>query len=468
MVEQDLATPGGNGQVGGVGASGRRATFTVGTLIYHRANLVTLFAWLLWGDFIFNLMQTVMPSLLPLILKRHHATDSQIAIIVNSLFMLMNMLLNPVISYRSDRTRTRWGRRRPYILLTTPLVVLFLALIPYAPNLLKIVELIPGATGLLALSPTSTVILMFGVLVVGFQIFNMFISSVYYYLIVDVVPAPLIGRFYGLFRFFGSLAGVFYSFFIFPLAKTHMAMIFLVTALLYGVCIMLMAWRVKEGQYPPPEKEEHGNWYSGIKNYARECFGCPYYWWVFLVYGCYTWAGAANVFGIFFFRDEIGLSLAQIGKIGAIGGLICMAAAYPVGVLIDRWGSHKTLFIGFTAVPICSLATALLAHGFWSAVLLGVPATLATYTVGAAILNWTVAVYPRARYGQFGSAGAMCSSLVAAGLSPLAGWLIDYVHSYRLVVCLWPAAFSLLGLAAALVVYQRWKALGAPDHYQPP
>ncbi len=145
MVEQDLATPGGNGQVGGVGASGRRATFTVGTLVYHRANLVTLFAWLLWGDFIFNLMQTVMPSLLPLILKRHHATDSQIAIIVNSLFMLMNMLLNPVISYRSDRTRTRWGRRRPYILLTTPLVVLFLALIPYAPNLLKIVEQIPGA-----------------------------------------------------------------------------------------------------------------------------------------------------------------------------------------------------------------------------------------------------------------------------------------------------------------------------------
>ena len=37
-------------------------------------------------------------------------------------------------------------------------------------------------------APVASVVLVFEFLVVGFQVFNMFISSVYYYLIPDVVP----------------------------------------------------------------------------------------------------------------------------------------------------------------------------------------------------------------------------------------------------------------------------------------
>jgi len=44
-------------------------------------------------------------------------------------------------------------------------------------------------------------------MVVGWQLFNIFVGAVYYYLIVDVVPEPLLGRFYGLFRLFGLAPG---------------------------------------------------------------------------------------------------------------------------------------------------------------------------------------------------------------------------------------------------------------------
>ena len=37
--------------------------FRVGTLVYSRTGLVTLFAWLLCGDFVYTLMENVMPVL---------------------------------------------------------------------------------------------------------------------------------------------------------------------------------------------------------------------------------------------------------------------------------------------------------------------------------------------------------------------------------------------------------------------
>ncbi len=68
------------------------------------------------------------------------------------------------------------------------------------------------------------------VLVVDFlQAFNMFIASVYYYLIPDVVRDHQ-GRFYGLFRICGALAGVFFNYFVFGLAETHFEKIFSITA----------------------------------------------------------------------------------------------------------------------------------------------------------------------------------------------------------------------------------------------
>ncbi len=57
-----------------------------------------------------------MPALLPILLKEHGATNKEIVIIVSTIFMVMNAALNPVISYQSDRFRSRWGRRRPFIL----------------------------------------------------------------------------------------------------------------------------------------------------------------------------------------------------------------------------------------------------------------------------------------------------------------------------------------------------------------
>jgi MFS family permease len=442
--------------------------FRVGTLVYSRAGLVSLFAWLLWGDFVFTMMENVMPSLLPILLQDNGAGNQAIAFIVSSIYMVVNAIANPIISYKSDRFRSRWGRRRPFILATTPFVVALLALISFAPEISRAL----GGSGwfaeLLKYSPVTSIVLISGVLVAAFQIFNMFVSSVYYYLIADVVPETFIGRFYGLFRIFGMLAGLLFNYFIFGMAKTHMHEIFVGMALFYGFFITLMCLRVKEGEYPPPDlHEERSHWWSGIRNYAKECFGHPFYLLIFLVYGLNIWAGASNVFAIFLGRDQLGLTLDQIGKMNAYVGLFSALIIYPLGILLDRWGSHKSMIAGLLGSAVLRMISFYLIHDYWSLLLWNILSSVPLCLTGLAIIKWMIDLYPRERYGQFGSAGAMASSIGAALIGPLCGLFFDYVKDYRYVF-LWPAPFYLAGTWGAWLVYRKWKSLGGEAGYRAP
>ena len=48
---------------------GNCKAYRCGTLTYTKMGLFALFAWLLWGDFFFTIMEAVVPSILPLKMK---------------------------------------------------------------------------------------------------------------------------------------------------------------------------------------------------------------------------------------------------------------------------------------------------------------------------------------------------------------------------------------------------------------
>lgn len=68
-------------------------------------------AWLLWGDFAFNLMEVVAGSFIPLKLKHLDAPNWMLGLFVTTVPSLLGITFAPVISVASDRTRSRWGRR---------------------------------------------------------------------------------------------------------------------------------------------------------------------------------------------------------------------------------------------------------------------------------------------------------------------------------------------------------------------
>src|SRR5580704_6344957 len=129
-MEQNTVNPnrGGVGMVAAVssGAVGGGQIYRVGSLVYTTPALINVFIWMLWGDLCLNLMESVIPRLVPLQLQHLGASDAVVGILTGSVFSLMNWVMNPVVSTWSDRHRSRLGRRMPFMLYPTPLLAFFL------------------------------------------------------------------------------------------------------------------------------------------------------------------------------------------------------------------------------------------------------------------------------------------------------------------------------------------------------
>jgi hypothetical protein len=131
---------------------------------------------------------------------------------------------------------------------------------------------------LLKISPVAPAVLVLGAIVIGYQIFNIPVMMGYYCLVPDVVPKPVIGRFYAMFRVFGTLAGTLFNYFFLGKAKTHLTIVFIGIAIFYLISIWIMCLKVKEGEYPPvPEKKDKTPIFKSVTNYFKLCFGQPYY-----------------------------------------------------------------------------------------------------------------------------------------------------------------------------------------------
>jgi len=231
-----------------------RPEFQVGTLQYTGRRMLMVFAWLLIGDFCLMMLDTNIPEILPLKLKSLGAGDTTNAFLNKTIAYTVVFLLAPIVSVRSDRTRTRWGRRIPYLLWSAPFVGLFLVLIGHYES---IANLFAGnATELkilgVAISRSTLTLIVLAVLIIGWDFANIFVNTVYYYLFNDVVPAKYLSRFLALFRIVSSLAGMAYGKWVFPHSMTHFKPIFVIAGIAYAIGFLIMCIMVREGEYPPP------------------------------------------------------------------------------------------------------------------------------------------------------------------------------------------------------------------------
>src|SRR5579871_433067 len=85
-------------------------TWQVGSLTYSRGDLAKLFFWLLGGDFAGAMRDRATGPVLQLLFKKFGVSDMATGLIFSSLPSALGMILGPIVSYQSDRLRTRWGR----------------------------------------------------------------------------------------------------------------------------------------------------------------------------------------------------------------------------------------------------------------------------------------------------------------------------------------------------------------------
>ena len=246
-----------------VNAATYEKRYHCGTLTYTKAGLVALFGWLLWGDFCFTLMESVVPSVLPLKLKDLGCSNWLMGLILTTGPCILNMTICPYVSFKSDRYRSRWGRRIPFIVWTMPFLCISLALLGWSDDITILLQTHVGYFRDLA--PATMTIGLIAVFMITFTFFNMFVGSVFWYLFNDVVPPQFIGRFVGMFRIVGTGASALYSYFVFQFAESNMREILVGASILYFVGFGLMCFFMREGQYPPFEEDKPGQGGKGLE-----------------------------------------------------------------------------------------------------------------------------------------------------------------------------------------------------------
>ena len=457
-------------------------TFKVGTLVYTKTGLFILFSWLLWADLTFTLMESV-PNLIPLKLKALSAPNWLMAVIVSTLPSILNATVCPWVSFKSDRCRSKWGRRIPFILFTAPFLTIALIGIGFSQPLGQFIR------GLLlfanaAFSPNQVELGVVAVFATMFAFFNMFVNSVFWYLFNDVVPSEVMSRFLSALRIVSSGAGMMFSFFIFPFAGTHMPWIFLGGALLYFVSFLVVCLNVKEGEYPPvADMETGGNpLWAGIKTYGRECYSLSFYWFYFLQNAIYNFANCALMFSVFL-SLHLGLTYGQMGFIGGIFSVLMVLFLYPAGILVDRIHPMYGALIATTLTTFVVMPVGLIWLFFdpspkqaYTIILCLSPLTAAVAAINAAsMLPLEMHLFPKASFGQFGSANALVRSVaqLIGGLS--AGIFMDVIkrwchgtdYCYRFIP-IWWLPFGLIAYGFFIALFRSWKSMGGTSGYVPP
>jgi Na+/melibiose symporter-like transporter len=460
-----------NGQAG-AGSSDRpvpqRKLWHAGTLTYTSGGLVVLFSWLLWGDFAWSMRERAVYPVVQLLVKRFGASDSVLALLLSSLPSAMGALLSPIVSYRSDRHRGRWGRRIPYILVATPMAALFMVGLACSG---LVSDLVRHALGARLPAGVNLPLIIFGVFWVSFEFSAIVAGSVHGALTNDVVPRPFLGRFYGLFRIVSLLAGIIFNYWMLGAADVHCEWLFAGIAALYGVGVMMMCLMVKEGEYPPPADARPGerkSFFAAVKVYFKECFSKPYYLWVFLAM---TMGGMAavpiNLFSIPFCKS-LGITMARFGKYSALTYVISLCLAYFLGALVDRF---HPLRLGIFSLMLYAIAT--LVGFFYATTPMGFLLAIVGHSVMAGTYGTTVGslsqrLLPHSTYAQFASAAGLLSSAVNIVLSMLFGVVLDLSgHQYRYTF-LMSSGIAVAAMVLMIVVHRKFMRLGGPEHYVAP
>jgi len=441
--------------------------YTVGSLRYTRGGLITLYLWLLGGDFAFVFFESIFGRFIPIYLKDMNASNTLIGIATGSLAGLMNILFLPNISMASDRYRGRWGRRIPFIIWSLPLAVGSLILVGLAPEIAALMHRAFGRW--LPMDEQTLTLALLTCFVITYHLFNMVLVNAYNWLLREVVPQELMGRFLSWFRVMSSVALFAFLWCVFPLLISHRITVFISIGLAYSAIFLLMCWRVKEGTYPPPANDDRPGVIKSFLLYFRECLSIPIYRDFFIAYVLVTIAsGSASSFGMLFVRNTLGLSMGEIGHFSAWTAIVTAVIYIPMGWLCDKFNPLRVAVTGLV------LYVVFLAGAYWLVqdgptwfvftLLTSMPAVmwgLGSYTIG-------MKLFPSEKFAQF-NAGLSVFSM--GGLifgNYIMGVFMDWNGSnYRLNYA-WMSFFCVLAIAWMIPVYRGWLRHGGPDNYVPP
>ena len=377
--------------------SQRHDSFSVGTLTYDKRGLWVVFFWLMWNDFSITLLER-MPSLTGILLRDRGASYTLMATF-GTVGGILGMWINPFFSTWSDRLRTRFGRRRPILLIATPLFAVSLCAIAFMPDFYHFLMKFETMAAILNRIPVNGEVLFIGVASIVNGLFNGVVLAIFSYYYWDVVPELVLGRFNSLAKIVTVSAVMIWSFFIVGYAEHHAKTVYIGVSVFCLSVYLLSVWKVKEGDYPPPEARKTTNPLEPIFDYFRDCYTKPFYLWIFVGTLFFQLGNQGNIFQLFYLRYDLGMDLATTGWIDGVGQMATavfgVLLGYSAGSLIDRVKPIRVIPVTFFIWSMLGLIAFFVIHDKISAAIMPCLINVNLYIFGVSRGAVTVELLPR-------------------------------------------------------------------------
>lgn len=442
-------------------------TWRNGTLVYTAGGLAVLFLWLMWGDFAYSMKDRATGTVAALMLKKFDVSDFLFGIIMISFPNFTNIFLCPIVSYRSDRHRGRFGRRIPYLLLTTPFIVIGLAGLGFTPLLARLIRQAVGAEHI---SYNLTALLVFCFFWIILDFGTTLAGAIFNALATDVVPTEFLGRFFAMFRAVSLGCAFLFNYFVMGYAETHALVIFLGLAALYGIGLFSICLKVKEGEYPPPEAETSGppTVKSAVKTYFRECFSLPYYRWVIMASVVSGFSVVPfNIYGIFYAKS-LNMDMDFYGKVSSLICLVSFVLSFFLGWFSDRFHPIRTGMVSMALQTVILFIGGRIATTESVFAWLFLVQGISIMSYNTLMASYAPRLFPREYFAQFNSAMMLINALASVIGAPLVGKFLDLTGNYYPHLFTIGGVIGLCGLGCFIMVYRGYQRYGGDSGYIAP
>ena len=409
------------------------------------------------GFFTMGLMDPLYDNYIPMFLGYYIDSSSLIGAVM-TLDNILAIFLIPVFSALSDRTRTRIGRRMPYIITLLPLAAIFFALVPFS-------------------ALDSLVLLV--VTIFMLNIFKQAVRGPVVALMPDMVPADLRSEANGVINTMGGLATILGTVLLARLMDVRVnlpgigevdkILAFPAASVFVIVAVVLLFAFVKESKSKvaaEEEKEEKPRepLFASLKAIFTEKEKSALFILLSLLCWFIAYQGILPFIGVYT-MEELGTSAGTAALSSGMVGVAYAAFAVPSGKIAHRYGRKKTIRAALLAIVVDLLLVFL--HGTLTA---GMNPTLrlasfwvllflfgifwVTVVTNSFPMLWQMADYQT--IGVYTGAYYFFSQLASIIAPPIAGGAIDLLGYPALFI------FGLVFMAAALIL-MRGVRRGQPE-----
>lgn len=382
-----------------------------------------------FGFFGISIIWPLFNSLIPPMLKDLGLSAAVVGFIL-TWDNIINLFLQPWVGSRSDRTHTRFGRRKPWLMLGAPLAAVFFILVPFVrQNFVLIALAILGTNLAMALFRSPTIAYL------G-----------------DLFHPTERSKANGVINLMGGVGGAIALFTGGALYKIGVPIPFIFGAAVMLVAIGIVLWRVKEPPVDPDASQvaDEPTLWENIKQVVTNPDRSS----LFLLAAIFSWFvgwNATEAFFTLYAREILGLSVGTGTQMLTAFAATLILFSIPSGLLATRVGRKPTIMVGLAGMVVGTLLAFALRS---QPVLLALLAVMGAFWALVNI-NSLPMVYDLSRSGSIGAYTGLYyfASSAAAITGPILGGALVDLTSYRVI---WP--FTALFLVLAMLCLSQVRA----------